>query len=168
MFSFFKRRKPAAGSAAPDFEGSHEHDPEWLRLRNQYADPAIELATTKQAVIVSAASVLDRIWNANGGASWDESREEDYIAPLREHLLDPAVFSAEECAAISERLDRIAAVGRRNSRIEETAAEHEAEDVFFEPIGTEVNYLVSCAIAWCRHFPEPIALREEDEYRGHF
>jgi hypothetical protein len=90
MFSFFQRRKPTPGSA--DLDRSHEHDPEWLRLRNQYADPAIELATTKQAVIVSAASVLDRIWNANGGENWSESQEEDYIAPLREHLLDPPSF----------------------------------------------------------------------------
>ena len=163
MFSFFKKRRPPAANSA-DFDRSHEHDPEWRRLRDQYADPAIELATTRQAVIVSAASVLDRIWNANGGASWGESDEEDYIAPLREHLLDPAVFSAHQRAAISERLDRIVAIGRRNSRLEES----DDEGAVLEPAGTEVNYLVSCAIAWCRHFPDPIPLREEDEYRGHF
>src|SRR5438309_8272737 len=108
MFPFFKRQKPSANTAG--------YAEEWRSLRDDLADPAIELAKTKQALIVSAASVLDRLWNGHGGTGWDESCEADFIAPLREHLITSDVFSADERAVIGQKLDEIVAVGRRNSQ----------------------------------------------------
>lgn len=154
MFQFFKRRtSPPTATAYAE---------EWRRLRDRHADPAIELATTKQALIISAASVLDRLWNGHGGLGWDESCEDDYIAPLREHLPSNEVFSAGECDAIIAKLDAIVATGRRNSQVPE------AEDAVLEGAGAEVDYIVGRVVDWCRHFPQPISLRSEDEYRGHF
>jgi hypothetical protein len=156
MFEFLKRQRRAAVA---------DYATEWLALQNRYADPAIELATTKQGVVVSAASVLDRLWNGNGGLGWDESCEEDYIAPLREHLVTRDVFSERECEQITEKLDAIVATGRENAK--RTAAAGEGETTLL-PAGQEVRYIVERTVEWCRHFPEPIPLREEDEYRGHF
>lgn len=155
MFSFFKRRPSASDAIA--FEA------EWRRLRDRYADPAIELATTRQALVVSAASVLDRIWNANGGAGWSESCEEDYIQPLREHLPSSEVFSPAVCAEIHAKLDTIVVVGRRNLQIPE-----DKEDATYESDAGAVNYVVRRTVEWCRHFTEPIPLGPEEEYRGHF
>lgn len=157
MFDFLKRRKagvPAVNDAT-----------EWLALQNRYADPAIELATTKQAVVVSAVSVLDRLWNGNGGLGWDESCEEDYIAPLREHLVTQDVFSESECEQITDKLDAIVGTGRENAK--RTAAAGEDETTLL-PVGAEVRYIVERTIEWCRHFSEPIPLHADDEYRGHF
>lgn len=155
MFRFFKSKKQAPVPA--------DTSAEWLRLRNAYADPAIELAKTKQAVIVSAASVLDRLWNGNGGAGWDESCEEDYIAPLREHLATDAMFASDVRSTIQRTLDEIVAIGRRNFQIDP-----EDEDAGFEPAGSQVEYIVQRTIEWCRHHPEEIPLGEDDEYRGHY
>lgn len=156
MFDFLKRRKAAVPV---------DYATEWLALQNRYANPAIKLATTKQAVVVSAASVLDRLWNGNGGLGWDESREEDYIAPLREHLVTQDVFSECECEQITNKLDAIVATGRENGRRTAEAGEGEATLL---PAGEEVRYVVERTVEWCRHFPEPIPLSEEDEYHGHF
>ncbi|PTY00140.1 hypothetical protein [Opitutus sp. ER46] len=156
MFGFLKRRKAAIPV---------DYDSEWLGLQNRYADPAIELATTKKAVVVSAASVLDRLWNGNGGLGWDESCEEDYIAPLREHLVTRDVFSESECEHITDKLDAIVAIGRENAK--RTAAVGEGETTLL-PAGEEVRYIVEQTVKWCRHSSEPIPLRGDDEYRGHF
>lgn len=158
MFSFFERRKPesnAVGSTA-----------EWQRLQKAYADPAIELAKTKQAAVVSAASVIDRIWNGHGGGGWDESCETDYVAPLREHLVSREVFGAEECATISQKLDDLVVIGRENLRKE--AAAGEDEDVEWRSAGAEADYLVARVVEWCRHFPDPVPLGSDEEYHGHF
>lgn len=151
MFWFKKRQSaPAPGI---DFAA------EWRALQDKYADPAIELATTKQAIVVSAASVIDRLWNGHGGSGWDESCEDDYIAPLREHLVAREVFSESECERINDDLDTIVAVGRSNL---------ERGKKTLDSCGTAVDSVVQRAVEWCRHFPEPIRIRPEDEYHGHF
>jgi hypothetical protein len=154
VFRFLKSQKKV--SATDDYSN------EWLRLRNAYADPAIELAKTKQALIVSAASVLDRLWNGNGGGGWDESCEDDYIAPLREHLATDAMFSDEERLIILRKLDEVVASGSTNLSIDPND-----EDAGFEPAGSQVDYIVQRTIEWCRRHPDEIPIAEEDEYRGH-
>lgn len=106
--------------------------------------------------------MLDRLWNGNGGLGWDESCEDDYIAPLREHLPSQEVFSPQECEVIAAKLDAIVATGRRNSQVPE------GEDSVLEGAGAEVDYIVCRVVEWCRRFPQPIPLRSEDEYPGHF
>ena len=157
MFGFRKRStlKPAAIDYAA----------EWRSLEAQLADPAIELAKTKQAVVVSAASVLDRLWNGNGGLGWDESCEDDYLAPLREHLVSRDVFTERECEVINAKLDTIASVGRNNLR--RIAAAGDAETVL-DSSGVDIDYILKRAVDWCRHFPEPIPVAPDDEYHGHF
>ena len=156
MFGLFKKRRIAAPSI--------DYDREWQRLLNAYADPAIELAKTKQALIVSAASVLDRIWNGNGGLGWDESCEEDYVAPLREQLAMDALFSEMERAELLRKLDDLVAVGRENIKRAEEAA---GEETAFESAGGEVDYIVDRAIEWCVRHPEPIPISDEEPYLGH-
>ncbi len=157
MSLFFKHRKPSLSAA--------NYADEWRRLRDEYADPAIELAKTKQAVVVSAASVIDRLWNGHGGTSWDESCEEDYVAPLREHLVTTEVFSSDECAVIARKLDDLVTIGRKNLQ---HTADAEGEETVLDSAGAEVDYLVLRVVDWCRHFPEPIPLADEEEYHGHF
>jgi hypothetical protein len=154
VFRFIKRQK---GSVTPDAYAN-----EWLRLRNAYADPAIELAKTKQALIVSAASVLDRLWNSNGGGGWNESCEVDYIAPLREHLASDPMFSEGERLEILRSLEEIVEIGRMNLQIDP-----EAEDAVLEPIGSQVDYIVQKTIEWCRRHPKEVPLAEDDDYYGH-
>lgn len=89
--------------------------------------------------MVSAASVLDRLWNGNGGLGWDKSCEDDYIAPLREHLVTQDVFSKSECERISDKLDAIVATGRENAK--RTAAAGEGEATLLAA-GEEVRYIV--------------------------
>lgn len=155
MFGFFKKSKPT-----PKY---FDYVQEWTRLRKAYADPAIELAKTKQALLVSAASVLDRLWNANGGLGWDESCEGDYVAPLREHLATDDMFSASERAEISTKLDEVVAAGRENLR---RIAAAEKEEAILE-FGVDVDYIVERTIEWCARYPEPINLSDDEEYHGH-
>lgn len=157
MLPFFKRKNPGFDATT--------YASEWRRLRDHFADPAIELAKTKQAVVVSAVSVLDRIWNGNGGGNWGESDEADYIAPLREHLITAEVFSPDVCEMIGQKLDAIAEVGRRNSR---AILEVDDEGIVLESACAEVDYLILRAVDWCRHFPTPIPLGADEEYHGHF
>lgn len=159
MFRFFKNSKPAASK-----EGFGS---EWRQLRDRYADPAIELAKTKQALVVSAASVLDRMWNGNGGGGWGASDETDYIAPLREHLATDDFFDPKERALITQKLDAIVEIGRRNME-KETLTEEEKEDATYEFAGNEVDTIVQATVRWCRRYPDPIPIAGEDEYRGHF
>jgi len=155
MFSFFRRWKSAPRGAI---------DPqEWLRLQNRYADPAIEHAKTKQAVIVSAVSVLDRLWNGHGGHGWSESCEEDYITPLREHLAHDAMFSDDVQRSIEEKLDEVVAIGRGNLKCIQAAGDSESTLQF-----VDVDYLVQRSIEWCHLHPIPIPIAEDEEYRGHF
>ena len=156
MFGFFKNRKTAAQAI--------DYDREWQRLQTAYADPAIELAKTKQALIVSAASVLDRLWNGNGGLGWDASCEEDYVAPLREQLATDLMFSESERAELVRKLDEVVAAGRENLRRVEEAAD---EETVLESAGTDVDYIVDRAIEWCIRHPEPIPIVGDDEYVGH-
>jgi len=156
VFRFLKRSTPA-----PQPVDSAQ---EWLRLQNAYADPAIESAKTKQALIVSAASVLDRLWNGNGGLGWSEGCEEDYVAPLREHLASDEMFSEKQRATIVQKLDQIVAVGRENlDRIEEAG---EGETTLRSEV--DVTYIIQRTIEWCRGHPDPIPIADEEEYRGHF
>lgn len=141
---------------------SDDYSNEWRRLRDAYADPAIELARTKQALLVSATSVLDRFWNANGGGGWDESCEEDYIAPLREHLATDPIFSEKVRSTIHRKLDEKVATGRKNLQINP-----DEENAVLEPIGSQVDYIVQRTIEWCRRHRDEIPIAEEDEYRGH-
>ena len=99
------------------------------------------------------------------GTGWDESCEADFITPLREHLITSDAFSAKECAVIGKKLDEIVAVGRRNSRV---MAEAGDEDTVLESACAEVDYIILRAVDWGRHFPEPIPIRDDDEYHGHF
>jgi hypothetical protein len=155
MFSFFKKSKSAP---------SHlDYAQEWTRLRNAYADPAIELAKTKQALLVSAASVLDRLWNGNGGLGWDEGCEKDYVAPLREHLAVDDIFSATERDEISAKLDEIVTAGSENLRRIAAAGEDETT----LESGVDVDYIVERTVEWCMHYPDPIALSDDEEYHGH-
>ncbi|MCX6953198.1 MAG: hypothetical protein NTV51_13680 [Verrucomicrobia bacterium] len=157
MLPFFKRKKTGLDAV--------NYSDEWRRLRNEFADPAIELAKTKQAVVVSAASVLDRIWNGHGGASWGESDEADYIAPLREHLIAAEVFSPDVCELIGQKLDKIVEVGRRNSR---AIPRDDGDGIALESACNEVDYVVLRVVDWCRHLPTPIPLGADEEYHGHF
>lgn len=138
---------------------------EWVRLQDAHADPAIELAKTKQAVLVSAASVLDRVWNGNGGLGWIEECEEDYIAPLREHLSTDAIFSEAQRSLIAGALDEIVATGRENRKRLEEAGEKETTLRF---PGRSVDLIVQHTIEWCRQHPEPIQIADDEEYHGHF
>jgi hypothetical protein len=156
VFGFFKRLSSKQTSV--DYSG------EWRRLRDAYADPAIELAKTKQALLVSASSVLDRLWNGNGGLGWDESCEEDYVAPLREHLARDEMFSTDVRAQITRKLDEMVATGRRNLRAIETAGEKET---VLESC-VDVDYIVQRTVEWCRRHSDPIPIADEEEYRGHF
>jgi hypothetical protein len=155
MFRFLKNQQKG--------QVLQEDGREWRRLRDKYADPAIELAKTKQALIVSAASVLDRLWNANGGGGWGESCEEDYVAPLRAHLASDPMFSDEVRAMILRKLDEIVAIGRKNLQIDP-----EDEDAGFEGAGSQVDYVVMRTIEWCQRYPDEIQIAEEDDYRGHY
>jgi hypothetical protein len=157
VFGFFKRLSSKQTSV--DYSG------EWRRLRDAYADPAIELAKTKQALLVSASSVLDRLWNGNGGLGWDESCEIDYVAPLREHLATDEMFSTDVRAQISRKLDEMVALGGRNLRAIEAAGE---EETMLESAGVDIDYIVERTVDWCRRHPDPIPIADEEEYRGHF
>jgi hypothetical protein len=135
-----------------------------VRLQNAYADPAIELAKTKQALLVSAASVLDRLWNGNGGLGWSEGCEVDYVAPLRDHLATDEMFSEEQRASIAQKLDQIVAVGRENlQRIKEAG---DGETTLRSEV--DVTYIVQHTIEWCHRHPDPIPIADEEEYHGHF
>lgn len=99
---------------------------EWRLLWTKHASaiaPNVELATTKQQLVVTCAGVIDKIWNGNGGGGWDESCENDYLDPLREHLCSDPVFSPEEQSEIRDCLDQIAAIGRNNVAVEASADE---------------------------------------------
>jgi hypothetical protein len=157
MFQLWKRR--------PSNTTPVDYAAEWRSLQQRYADPAMELATTKQAIVVGAASVLDRLWNGNGGLGWDESCEEDYVAPLREHLVSRDVFSERQCDEISAKLDAIVAIGRKN--MERIAAAGDGEATL-DSSAVDVDYIVRRVVDWCRHFPTPIPIKSEDEYHGHF
>lgn len=139
---------------------------EWLALRKKYAFPIApnaELATTQQERVVCCASVLDAIWNRNGGAGWGESDEADHIAPLREVLATDETFSALQRDEIGRLLDEIAATGRRNLAEEEKGE----EDSGYEGAGEHVSQIVHYVILWCRHHPAPLPLDSGEEYRGH-
>lgn len=138
---------------------------EWLGLRNKYADPTIESAKTKQGLIVSAASVLDRIWNGGAGGAEDEGLQNDYLAPLRSVLIDREVFSRSECDLLNKHLDEILAVTRKNALRVAAAGE---EETTLLSAAQNVDHVVKCVVVWCRHFPKPIPVGDEEEYHGHF
>ena len=158
MFRFFKRSDNKSGGI--------DYAQEWMRLRNQYADPMTEHATTLQGLVVSAASVIDRMWNGNGGTGWDESCEEEYIAPLKEHLPSPDVFSSAQCREILAKLDEIAACGRENLKRSADADLRDEETTLLFP-GDAPDYVVLRTVEWCLRHPDPIAIKDEEDYHGH-
>jgi len=158
MLRFFRFNKPKVIGV--------DYANEWVRLRNQYADPMTEHATTVQALIVSAASVIDHMWNGNGGTGWDESCEEEYIEPLRKYLASRDVFSEAQCLEILARLDEIVDCGRENLRRETDAGLRNEENTLLFP-GDAPEYLVSRTVDWCMQRPEPLKIQDEEEYHGH-
>jgi hypothetical protein len=158
MLRFFRNSKPKP--VGVDYPNA------WVRLRNQYADPMTEHATTVQALIVSAASVIDRMWNGNGGTGWDESCDEEYIEPLKKYLVNLDVFSEEKCREILEKLEEIVDCGRENLRGEADTDSRDGETTLLFP-GNAPAYLVERTVEWCLFYPEPLAIRDDEEYRGH-
>ena len=159
MLPFLHRRNSLPGGV--------DYAQEWIRVQNRYADPMTEHAKTLQELVVSATSVIDRVWNGNGGTGWDESCEEEFIRPLKAHLPDSKVFSAAQCREITSKLEEIVSAGRENlKRIAEAETRDEETTLCF-PSGAP-DYIVRRTVDWCAHYPAPISIRDEEEYHGHY
>src|SRR4051812_6645801 len=90
---------------------------EWDVLRKKHAFPIVpnvELATTRQALVVCCGHILDRIWIAECGIEWDEGSEAEYVVPLRDILAVDEMFSVKERRRIQNCLDEIVTAGKRN------------------------------------------------------
>lgn len=159
MFRFLQRRESQPARV--------DYAQEWTRLRNRYADPMTEHAKLLQELVVSAASVIDRVWNGNGGTGWDQSSEEEFIQPLKDYLPDSKVFSEAQCREILSKLEEIVAAGRENLKRIADADESDEETTLCFP-GEAPDYIVLRTVDWCIHYPDPISIREEEEYHGHF
>lgn len=139
---------------------------DWRALWTKYASkiaPSAELAKTKQELVVTCAGVIDKIWNGNGGGGWDEGCETDYIEPLRAHLCVDPVFTRAERAELESCLDRIVSAGRKNSALQGI----DDEDTYFESDHGAADAIVRFVVRWCRNYPEPIPISEDEEYHGH-
>jgi len=103
--------------------------------------------------------VLDKHFNHNGGANWDESADREHLDVIREKLLGFASFTPEEKQRIEWALNEILTCGRELETTGESGRN----------AGGAIDILIYRVVDWIAAHPEEIKMNGDDtEYVGHF
>jgi hypothetical protein len=131
----------------------------YRKLRSRWPEPFLEHAPSVQALVVMSVGVLDKHFNYNGGANWDEASDCEYLDVLRERLLDFDGFTPEEKEKIRWALSEILACGRELETVGESGRN----------AGGAIDILVHRVVDWVSAHPNEMKLGGDDtEYVGHF
>lgn len=104
-----------------------------------------------------AVGVLDKHFNYNGGANWDEDADHEYLDELRAQLASYEGFTADEKQRIEWALNEILECGRELQSTGESS----------RPAGTAIDILVCRAVDWVLAHPDEIKTAGDGEYFGH-
>ncbi len=105
-----------------------------------------------------AVGVLDKHFNYNGGANWDEEADREYLDELRDRLAQYDGFTPEEKERIEWALSEILECGRELQSKGESSRQAD----------TAIEILISRAVDWVLAHPDEIKTSGDGEYFGHF
>jgi hypothetical protein len=147
MFDFLKRG-PKVVKRTPE-----EKQRRFNELLRQLVPPSYE-ADTLQGELIRCIGNLSDEAKRNGNMNWDEN-DEEAVEFLRVALADKKIFDATRLKKIESDLSVILKAGQSTEDNFCTAYE-------------ELDRIADCVIEFCDMYPDPIRLKEPDEYLGHF
>jgi hypothetical protein len=136
---------PSRGSEKPKLVRFHQ-------LHKKLVPPMGECETWQGEVIRIIANAEDEA-NRNGFINWDEEDDRD-ISLFVERLCADDTFEEEKKAAIRDFGHSIKLAGRDSD-----ASSPQTQDW---------EFLFACAVDWIDAHPDPIPLREDGGYIGHY